>query len=943
MFRKIGFVLLALLAWGSAYAAALPGGISPAMIEQFKSLPRAQQEQLAKQYGVDLSQITGSQGGEGTRQQSTVLQQRQVLPTDTSSKDDKTQDDDEAKKPVRYGLNLFNADISSFAPVDNAPVPDDYVVGPNDVISVLLFGKESQQLSLNVERDGTVNFPDLGPIAVGGLSFGKVKALLEGRVKEQMIGITAAVTLNSLRTISIFVAGEAKYPGAYAVPALTTVTQALFVAGGVSDIGSLRHIVVKRAGKTVTNFDLYDLLLRGNASDDIRLQSGDVVFIPPYTGIAEVKGEVRRPALYELNKDDTLADLLAMAGGAKSEAYPQASVLERINSQNLRDIQNVDLTNSQVLAEHVRGGDVLRVGVTSNRTENAVVLAGAVVRPGKYAWRKGMHVHDLVNSLWADLRLSADLDYALVVRQVNALGDIEVKQFAIGNAVTKPGSQDDIALSPKDVVLVFNYDDANLERTNLNKYITKQLQPVLDKSSDERWLSDDLLAKGFQYIQDSAQKKDVKSVAGFDIKDAATDKQQTQQQLIQQRLADGTIVTTPAGDSGLSQEQQVSTLSEATQNLLSRIFIDPDLIALTPELKRQELLFPVLEKLKSQARNGSRLQLVSVSGDVKVPGDYPLASGANVRSLITAAGGLNASAYLGRAELTRAQGTNKDINGIQVAHRAVDISDAIKGGADNLALVSRDHLNVFSTPDWQVDRTVEIRGEVRFPGSYTVHRGESLDDVLQRAGGVTQFAFVDGAVFTRRQVQEREKMQVNKLIEQLRSDVATRALSADKTTITYQDAMAMIGELQKIQPVGRLVIDLPHVLAGDRDADMQVEDGDILYVPRKTSTVTVVGEVQHASSHRFKPGMSVDDYLNLSGGFRKRADEDRVYVIRADGSVMIPGHNSSWFSSNSDQLRAGDTIVVPLDTEYMNNLTTWSSVTQIIYQSAVALAAIATL
>ncbi|ROQ22543.1 protein involved in polysaccharide export with SLBB domain [Gallaecimonas pentaromativorans] len=928
MFRKIGFVLLALLAWGSAYAAALPGGISPAMIEQFKSLPRAQQEQLAKQYGVDLSQITGSQGGEGTRQQSTVLQQRQVLPTDTSSKDDKTPDDNGAKKPVRYGLNLFNADISSFAPVDNAPVPDDYVVGPNDVINVLLFGKESQQLSLNVERDGTVNFPDLGPIAVGGLSFGKVKALLEGRVKEQMIGITAAVTLNSLRTISIFVAGEAKYPGAYAVPALTTVTQALFVAGGVSDIGSLRHIVVKRAGKTVTNFDLYDLLLRGNASDDIRLQSGDVVFIPPYTGIAEVKGEVRRPALYELNKDDTLADLLAMAGGAKAEAYPQASVLERINSQNLRDIQNVDLTNSKVLAEHVRGGDVLRVGVTSNRTENAVVLAGAVVRPGKYAWRKGMHVHDLVNSLWADLRLSADLDYALVVRQVNALGDIEVKQFAIGNAVTKPGSQDDIALSPKDVVLVFNYDDANLERTNLNKYITKQLQPVLDKSSDERWLSDDLLAKGIQSIQDNAKQKDVKSVAGFAIKDAATDKQQTQQELTQERLADGTIV---------------SVLSEATQNLLSRIFVNPDLMALTPELKRQELLFPVLEKLKNQARSGSELQVVSISGDVKVPGEYPLASGANIRSLITAAGGLNASAYLGRAELTRAQGTNKDINGIQVAHRAVDISDAVKGGVDNIALASRDHLNVFSTPDWQVDRTVEIRGEVRFPGSYTVHRGETLDDVLQRAGGVTQYAFVDGAVFTRKQVQDREKMQVNKLIEQLRSDVATRALSADTTTVSYQDAMAMIGELQKIQPVGRLVIDLPHVLAGDRDADMQVEDGDILYIPRKTSTVTVVGEVQHASSHRFKPGMSVEDYLNLSGGFRKRADEDRVYVIRADGSVMIPGHNSSWFASNSDQLKAGDTIVVPLDTEYMNNLTTWSSVTQIIYQSAVALAAIATL
>ncbi|WKE66781.1 SLBB domain-containing protein [Gallaecimonas kandeliae] len=917
MLRKFWFALIGLLMCGTASAIA----ISPAMIEQFKAMPRAQQEQLMKQYGIDPSQLGLSQGqSQSVEPQAVPLQQRPSEQQDSAkqAKDDRGSHDDEAK-PKRFGLNLFDADVSTFAPVDNAPVPDDYVVGVNDIINVQLYGKESQQLSLKVERDGTINFPDLGPLNLAGMTFAKAKAVIEERVKTQMIGVSAAVNLNSLRTISVFVAGEAKNPGSYALPALATVTQALFVAGGVSDIGSLRHIAVKRAGKTVAQFDLYDLLLRGDASDDIRLQSGDVVFIPPYSGLVEAKGEVRRPALYEINKGDTLKDLLAMAGGARSGAYPKASVLERINDQNLRDIQNVDLTQAKVLQQAIKAGDVLRVGVTSDRYANAVVLAGAVVRPGKYAWHQGMHVHDLVGSLWADLKISADLDYALVVREVNELGDIEVHQFALGQAVTEPGGDQDLTLSPHDVVVVFNYDDSSLDRKKLNKLVAKELEPVLSKPASQRWLTDDLVARGFEYLEQKPEDIKATSVAGYAIEDTASEQ----------------------ADS-LSKEEQVNTLGHEVSKLLARIYVEPKLMALTPELSRQELLYPILSKLRVQARNGSDLKLVSISGDVKVPGDYPLVVGGNVRSLVTAAGGLKVSAYVGRAELTRAMGSNKNVNGISVEHQAIDLETAIKGGADNLALVSRDHLNVFATPDWQVDRVVEVRGEVKFPGRYTVHRGETLEDVLLRAGGVTQYAFVDGAVFTRKQVQQREKMQVDKLIEQLRTDVATRALSAERAQVGYQDAMAMIGELQKVQPLGRLVIDLPDILAGDANADMQVEDGDILYVPRKTDTISVVGEVQHAASHRFKADMTVDDYLNLSGGFRKRADDDHVYVIRADGSVMIP-HGTSWFSANNDSLRPGDTVVVPLDTEYMNSLSLWSNVTQIIYQSAVALAAIATL
>ncbi|WP_226911320.1 SLBB domain-containing protein [Gallaecimonas mangrovi] len=964
MFKKFGLFLLTLVVWGTASAASLStSSISPAMIQQFQNMSTSQQQALAQQYGIDLSSLTGGSSGssssgassQGVQQtQSSVLQQRQ-LNQQMLQQQQSQNTDNGTDKPKRFGMNLFDADVSMFAPVDTASVPDDYVVGPNDVIDLILYGKESQEQSLTVSRDGTINLPDLGPIKVGGLTFGEVKKVVKAKVKDEMIGQSVAISLSTMRNISVFVAGEAKYPGSYSLPALTTVTQALFVAGGVSDIGSLRHIVIKRGGKTVRHFDLYDLLLKGDASDDIRLQSGDVVFIPPYTGLAEVKGEVRRPALYELNKNDTLGDLLAMAGGADSDAYPQSSVLERINGQNLRDIQNVNLTNKKALDEKVRGGDVLRVGATSDQATNAIVLAGAVVRPGKYAWHQGMHVNDLIRSLWGDLRLSADLDYALVIRQVNALGDIQVHQFQLGNAVTKPSSKDNLTLQPKDIVLVFNYDDDNINRKDLNDYITQDLQPVLTASSDQRWLTGDLMSNGFQYIQDNNDKKkqDVNSVAGMNIDDAATAKQQqdaANQMTTQktQQLADGTVVTTNttsgSSDTGLSQDEQQSTLSDEVNHLLSNIYTDPKLIALTPEMKRQELLYPVMAKLNAQARNGAPLQVVSITGDVKVPGKYPLSVNGDITGLVKAAGGLSASAYYGRAELTRAKGNNKDLNGITVTHKAIDLENAMKGGNDNVALVSRDNLNIFATPDWQVDRTVEIRGEVRFPGSYTIHRGETLHDVIQRAGGVTQYAFVDGAVFTRKQVQEREQIQVNKLIEQLRSTVATRALSSNTTTISYQDATNMIGELQNIKPVGRLVIDLPDILSGDKAADMQAEDGDILYIPRKTTTISVVGEVQYASSHRFKKGLNVEDYLNLSGGFRKRADESRVYVIRADGSVMIPNQSHSWFTSNDDsQLKPGDTIVVPLDTEYQDNLKTWSSVTSIIYQSAVALAAISSL
>src|SRR5690606_21784726 len=204
---------------------------------------------------------------------------------------------------------------TTFAPATDVPVPADYIVGPGDTIEVQLIGNTKGRYSLVVGRDGQINFPELGPIAVAGRRFTEVRDDLEARVREQMIGTQASISIGELRSIRVFVLGDAQTPGSYTVSGLSTITNALFVSGGVKRIGSLRNIQLKRNGRTVTTLDLYDLLLRGDTSADVRLLPGDVIFVPPIGRTVSLVGEVRRPAIYELKDETTVSELLELGGG----------------------------------------------------------------------------------------------------------------------------------------------------------------------------------------------------------------------------------------------------------------------------------------------------------------------------------------------------------------------------------------------------------------------------------------------------------------------------------------------------------------------------------------------------------------------------------------------------------------------------------------------------
>ena len=466
-------------------AQGLPAAVTQQMAQQFQSMSPAQQQALAQQYGVTLPGAAPQQAEQvsGLGDAGEQLEQPD-LSADAASEDGELAQDTESatvQQLPRYGRTLFNRKVSTFAPTDDAPVPDEYRLGVGDQLVVQLFGKENTTYTLSVGRDGNISFPKLGAITVSGLTFEDSRALIDTRIEQQLIGVEAVVTLGRLRAIGVFMAGEIRVPGAYSVSALTTVTQALFQAGGVTDIGSLRGIQVRRAGEIVTTFDVYDLLMRGDPSGDIRLQTGDVLFVPTIDSVVEIRGEVRRPMAYELAGGETVADLIRMAGGFTKEAFGELAVLVRTSLEGgLPAAESINLLESSVASLSLRDGDILQVPSTGDTLANGVSIEGAVYRPGTFGWREGLRVSDLVGDAERDLLPVADLTYSLIVRVKNELLDIEVLQFSLIDSLLRPGSEGDPVLRVADQVLIFSAPD--LEDVAPDAFARQTLlTPVLQK------------------------------------------------------------------------------------------------------------------------------------------------------------------------------------------------------------------------------------------------------------------------------------------------------------------------------------------------------------------------------------------------------------------------------------------------------------------------------
>jgi len=360
---------------------------------------------------------------------------------------------------------------------------------------------------------------------------------------------------------------------------------------------------------------------------------------------------------------------------------------------------------------------------------------------------------------------------------------------------------------------------------------------------------------------------------------------------------------------------------------------------------RDRVIQPLLDDLKLQSNIGLPDEVVRIDGYANVPGQYPLEDGMTVRDLIRAGGGLSDAAYGGTAELTRykvVNGESRQTELIQVNLAAVLRGDA----AANVRLQPFDELSIKEVTAWTERETISLRGQVKFPGVYSIRPGETLKSVILRAGGLTKFAFPEGSVFTRRELRDREQKELDALAVRMQNDITFVALqgavanqSGAANALTV--GQSLLSQLRAAKAVGRLVINLPHLMSSPVGSpyDVVVREGDELIVPRFLQEVTVIGEVQTVTSHLYHPGLARDDYIAMSGGKTVRADSGRIYVVRADGSV-VTGGGSRWFQSTGVEMRPGDTVVVPLNAEHIPALPFWQAVTQILYNVSIAFLAV---
>jgi polysaccharide export outer membrane protein len=879
--------------------------LSKQQINAFKKLPIAQQKALAKQYGVDPAML-----GAGSRQNSKStdsFDDNQLMPRNELNHEDPFDFDSrfapKVKTLKRYGLDLFAGEPTTYEPLNNVPVPIDYIIGPGDALNVLLFGKVNDEYEITVNREGMIFIPQLQPLTVVGMSFSEVKKTINAQVKSKMIGVEASVSMGSLRSIRIFVLGESYRPGAYSISSLSTITHALIASGGVSDIGTLRKIQLKRSGKVVNELDLYDLLIRGDNSNDVILRSNDVVFIPASGDLVTVSGQVRREAIFELKGQETFRDLIKMAGGFPSTAYPNNTLIERFNGGSLRTLVNIDLSQKQNLSQLPVNGDEIRIPGVSEQYKDAISLIGAVVRPGKLQWREGIKISQLLKTVHGDLLGIADLDYALVVREVNSKGNIEIIQFNPIRAIEEKLTSDDLRLQPRDKIVIFSrFETIEAENRLLDKYAYTENE-IKERQQGRLW--------------DQYQQSKFMDYIGADNRKIKTKEELNK---LEFDNANKSLMA-------ITRQQNLQRIVEKDYSLFSR----------------RRLLAPIILQLKEQSSLNSPVMLVEVDGNVKYAGVYPLPVDGRITHLLTAAGGILESAYLERAEVTRLHSVD---NSTSISHLNSRLGNALKDpeSSENISLKSKDRLNVLSIPNWQENITVTLSGELMFPGAYTIRRGEVLSSVIGRAGGYTKFSAPKAAIFSRASLRKKERQHLNKLSEDLKRDIAAKSFQVNgnnSSVVSYAETKQLLNDLSKVRAIGRLVVDLDKVMS--KVSDVQLENGDVLYIPPLIQSVNVIGEVNVSTAHMYDIDITVKEYIAKSGGFKQRADEERVYIIKADGSVVIPQTNE-WFAVEYDiPLESGDTIVVPLDAQHMDSLTLWSTATGILYQLAVAVAAIGSL
>jgi polysaccharide biosynthesis/export protein len=413
-----------------------------------------------------------------------------------------------------YGASLFEEAPTTFAPIDHAPVTADYVIGPGDELLIRAWGQIDLDVHARVDRNGAIYIPRVGSLNVAGLRFDQLQGFLKAHIGRIYQNFDLNVGMGELRSIDVFVVGQANHPGRYTISSLSTLANAIFASGGPSPSGSMRHIQLKRSSAMITDFDLYDLLLKGDKSKDVQLLPGDVIYFAPVGPQVAMGGQVNNPAIYELKNEATLGDVLNLTGGLSVTAYGGKVYVEQIKNREYRGMEEIKLDEAG-LARPLRDGDVLNFTPISPRFVDSVTLRGNVAQPGRYPWHDGMRVTDLIpnreflitreywnqqNALTLQMQTNAlndatldkaevrkldqtplndvkrnapeiNWDYAVIQRMSSQDLSTELIPFNLGKAVLEHQDSANLALQPGDIVTIFSQADLRVPRDQQTKLV----------------------------------------------------------------------------------------------------------------------------------------------------------------------------------------------------------------------------------------------------------------------------------------------------------------------------------------------------------------------------------------------------------------------------------------------------------------------------------------
>jgi len=640
-----------------------------------------------------------------------------------------------------------------------------------------------------------------------------------------------------------------------------------------------------RGRQELEEIDAYDLLLHGVTPDAQKLENGDTLMVPPIGPQVTVTGMVRRPAIYELNGEKTVADALELAGGILPAAALRHVEVQRLEAHEKRTMLSLDLSpdnssNEQLVTFRIQDGDEIHIFPIAPYNQDAIYLQGHVLRPGRYSFHDGMKLTDLV-ATYKDILPEPAAHYGEIIRLNAPDFHPTVVSFDLATAMKDPSAAP--SLQPLDTVRIFSRFDF-------------EPAPTVSVVGEVR-------VPGTYRTSGQASLRDAVYLAGGLTPNAALNTAQL-------------FRFNPDGSSKIFSVNLGEALSgSAADNIL-----------LQP---RDRLLIH---------RNTSQVEpsTVEITGEVAKPGRYPFTGNMHVEDLIRAAGGLKRSADTNMADLTRYAASGGSAEQLQISLASLNNGNA----TEDVPLRSGDVLAIRQVPGWNnIGAAVKVSGEVNHPSTYGIEPGERLSTVLERAGGYTKEAYPYGAVLMRREVRELEARNQMELITRLKAErLQLKALpetdpdqkNAKLNALAQTDST--LSQLSTNPPIGRVVIHISSDIAKWKGtpSDINLRDGDVLVIPKKANVVMVNGQVFNPTAINVQSGRSAKWYLSQAGGLTPIADKKAVFVIRADGSVLSAKNNGAgWWSGDSlnAALRPGDTVIVPEKTPKIGGVN-WTTVVQ---------------